>query len=157
MLKMAFYGAAQVTTGSMHYVEANGLKILLDCGLYQGHRKEAFERNRQMPIDPQTLDAVILSHAHVDHSGNLPTLTRRGFRGKIYATPATCDLCDILLRDSAFLQLRDLEIVNKKRAQQGQHLFEPLYELRDVDQVMKHFHPGPKPLCLHIRWVIRLI
>ncbi|MBO7655406.1 MAG: MBL fold metallo-hydrolase [Kiritimatiellae bacterium] len=141
MLKLTFYGAAQVTTGSMHYVEANGLKILLDCGLYQGHRKEAFEVNRQMPIDPQTIDAVILSHAHVDHSGNLPSLTRRGFHGKIYSTPATCDLCDILLRDSAFLQLRDLEIVNKKRAQQGQHLFEPLYEPEDVDQVMKCFRP----------------
>ena len=141
MLNITFYGAAQTTTGSMHLVEANGLRILLDCGLYQGHRKEAFERNRQMPVDPSTIDAVILSHAHIDHSGNLPTLARRGFRGKIYSTPATRDLCEIMLRDSAFLQMRDLEIVNRKREKQGKNLFEPLYEEEDVDTIMRLFQP----------------
>ncbi|MBQ9431376.1 MAG: MBL fold metallo-hydrolase [Kiritimatiellae bacterium] len=143
MLNVTFLGAAQTTTGSMHLVEANGLRILLDCGIYQGHRKEAFERNRKMPVDPKTIDAVILSHAHIDHSGNLPTLARHGFRGKIYCTPATRDLCDVMLRDSAFLQQRDLEVVNKKRAKQGKNLFEPLYEIRDVDAIMRHFEPEP--------------
>lgn len=141
MLNITFYGAAQTTTGSMHCVEANGLCILLDCGLYQGHRKEAFERNRRMPVDPRAIDAVILSHAHIDHSGNLPTLARNGFRGKIYCTPATRDLCEIMLRDSAYLQAKDLEIVNRKRAQQGKNLFEPLYEQPDVDAVMRRFTP----------------
>jgi len=142
-MKLTFFGAAQTTTGSMHLVEANGKKILLDCGLFQGNRKEAFEKNRQMPVDPSTLDAVILSHAHIDHSGNLPTLARNGFRGKIYSTPATRDLCDIMLRDSAYLQMRDLEIVNRKRAQQGKNLFEPLYEQPDVDRIMSCFEPEP--------------
>ncbi len=142
-MNLTFFGAAQTTTGSMHLVETNGKRILLDCGLYQGNRKEAFERNRTMPVDPAALDAVVLSHAHIDHSGNLPTLARHGFRGKIYCTPATRDLCDIMLRDSAYLQSRDLEIVNRKRAAQGKNLFEPLYELQDVDAIMSRFAPEP--------------
>jgi metallo-beta-lactamase family protein len=127
----------------MHLVEANGKRILLDCGLFQGNRKEAFEKNRQTPVDPATLDAVVLSHAHIDHSGNLPTLARHGFRGKVYSTPATRDLCDIMLRDSAYLQMRDLEIVNKKRAAQGKNRFEPLYEQQDVDKIMSRFETEP--------------
>ena len=140
-MQLTFFGAAQTTTGSMHLVEANGKRILLDCGLFQGHRKEAFERNRNMPVEAETIDAVILSHAHVDHSGNLPQLARRGFRGKVYCTPATRDLAEIMLRDSAFLQMRDLEIVNRKRAEQGKNLFEPLYAERDVDEILSLFEP----------------
>ncbi|MCL2104967.1 MAG: MBL fold metallo-hydrolase [Kiritimatiellaeota bacterium] len=142
-MKLEFHGAAQTTTGSMHLVEANGLRILLDCGLFQGKRKEAFELNRKMPVNPATLDAVLLSHAHIDHSGNLPSLTRNGFKGKIYCTPPTVDLCDVMLRDSAFLQMRDLHTVNKKRAAQGKRLFELLYGERDVDDVMRHMVPVP--------------
>jgi metallo-beta-lactamase family protein len=142
-MEITFYGAAQTTTGSMHLVEANGKKILLDCGLYQGHRKEAFEKNRHIPFDPKTLDAVILSHAHIDHSGNLPQLVRHGFRGRVYARPATVDLVDVMLRDSCFLQLRDLEYVNKKRRNQGKNLFEPLYEQEDVDRLMAMMRPVP--------------
>jgi len=142
-MKLEFHGAAQTTTGSMHLVEANGLRILLDCGLFQGKRKEAFEKNRKMPVDPATLHAVLLSHAHIDHSGNLPSLTRNGFNGKIYCTPPTVDLCDVMLRDSAFLQIRDLHAVNKRRAAQGKNLFELLYEERDVDDVMRHIVPNP--------------
>ncbi len=143
MLAITFHGAARTTTGSMHFIEANGLKILFDCGLYQGHRKEAFEINRNIPFDIPSLDYVILSHAHIDHSGNLPTLMRRGFRGKIITTYATMDLCDVMLRDSAFIQEQDLEYVNKKRAKQGKNLFEPLYEAHDVAAVMKHMQPEP--------------
>jgi len=142
-MNLTFYGAAQTTTGSMHLVEANGKRILLDCGLFQGSRKQAFEKNRNMPIDPATIDAVVLSHAHIDHSGNLPTLARHGFRGKVYCTPPTRDLCDAMLRDSAYLQQRDLKFVNEKRAAQGKNLFEPLYEMRDVDEIMNHFQPEP--------------
>ncbi|MDD4623154.1 MAG: MBL fold metallo-hydrolase, partial [Kiritimatiellae bacterium] len=143
MINLTFFGAAHTTTGSMHLVEANGKRILLDCGLFQGSRKESFEKNRRLPIDPASLDAVALSHAHIDHSGNLPTLARNGFKGKVYCTPATGELCDILLRDSAFLQMRDLEYVNKKRAKQGKNLFEPLYEQQDVDSILRRFQPEP--------------
>ena len=127
----------------MHLIEANGMRILLDCGLYQGSRKESFERNRQLGVDAATIDAVLLSHAHIDHCGNLPTLVRRGFRGKIYCTPATMELCEVLLRDSAFLQSRDLQFVNKKRAAQGKNLFEPLYEMDDVDAVLRQMVAEP--------------
>lgn len=140
-MKVTFFGAAQTTTGSLHLVEANGKRILLECGLYQGHRKEAFEKNRHLPVDPATIDAVILSHAHVDHSGNLPQLARKNFRGKVYCTPATRDLCEIMLRDSLYLQSRDLEIVNEKRKKQGKNLFEPLYEEEDVETIMRCFQP----------------
>lgn len=142
-MKLTFFGAARTVTGSMHLVEANGKKILLDCGLYQGHRKEAFEKNRQLPFNPRELDAVILSHAHIDHAGNLPQLVRHGFHGKVYAREATCDLANVMLRDSCFLQLRDLEYVNRKRQAQGKNLFEPLYEERDVDALMPLFTPEP--------------
>ena len=140
-MKITFHGAAQTTTGSMHLIEANGKRILLDCGLYQGHRKEAFEKNRNLPFDPATLDAVVLSHAHIDHSGNLPQLVRHGFNGKVYARPSTVDLCAFMLKDSCFLQNRDLEYVNKKRRAQGKHLFEPLYEESDVDALVSRMVP----------------
>ena len=140
-MKITFYGAAQTTTGSMHLVEANGKRILLDCGLYQGHRKEAFEKNRNLPVDPKTIDYVILSHAHIDHSGNLPQLVRQGFHGRVFARQSTTDLCDVMLRDSCFLQKRDLEYVNKRRRKEGKKLFEPLYEESDVDALMKLFVP----------------
>ena len=138
-MQIHFAGAAQTTTGSMHMLSANGTNVLLDCGLYQGRRKEAFERNRNLPFDAKSIDAVVLSHAHIDHSGNLPTLVHRGYRGPIYATPATIDLCDIMLRDSAYLQSRDVEYANKKRKRQGKNPFEPLYLLEDVEQTMTQF------------------
>jgi metallo-beta-lactamase family protein len=125
----------------MHLVEANGKRILLDCGLYQGRRKEAFEKNRNLPIDASSIDYVILSHAHIDHSGNLPQLVRQGFRGRVFARQATMELCGVLLRDSCFLQKRDLEYVNKKRRREGKKLFEPLYDERDVDMLMQLFSP----------------
>ena len=140
-MRLTFYGAAQTTTGSMHLVEANGKRILLDCGLYQGHRKEAFEKNRTLPIDPKTINYVILSHAHIDHSGNLPQLVRQGFRGRVFARQSTCELCDIMLRDSCFLQKRDLEYINKSRRREGKKLFEPLYDESDINALMQLFVP----------------
>lgn len=138
-MQITFLGAAMTTTGSMHLIEANGSRILLDCGLYQGRRKEAFERNRNLPIEPGSLDACVLSHAHIDHSGNMPTLVTKGYHGSIYATPATRDLCEIMLMDSAYLQERDVEYVNRKRKRKHKNLFEPLYRQEDIPGTLAQF------------------
>jgi metallo-beta-lactamase family protein len=114
-MKIKFWGAARTVTGSLHIVEAGGKRLFLDCGLFQGRRKEAAERNRNLPAQGTDVDAVILSHAHIDHSGNLPTLVKQGFAGRIYSTPATADLCDSMLRDSAYIQEKDCEFLNKRR------------------------------------------
>jgi metallo-beta-lactamase family protein len=139
-MKIKFIGAAQTVTGSMHLIEVNGFTFLLDCGLYQGKRKIAFELNRNFDqFDPAEIDFVILSHAHIDHSGNLPTLVKKGFKGNIYCTFATKDLATIMLRDSAHIQEMDVRYVNKKREKQGKNLFEPLYTQDDIPQTLKQF------------------
>ena len=138
-MKIEFWGAAKTVTGSMHLLKINGYNILLDCGMYQGRRKEAFERNLHFPFDPKKIDALILSHAHIDHSGNIPTLVRQGYRGPIWATPATRDLCAVMLRDSAFIQENDVKYVNKRRKKQGQAPFEPLYTEPDVIEALNLF------------------
>ena len=138
-MKLTFIGAARTVTGSMHRLESNGLRAIMDCGLYQGPRKEAFRRNREINVDAGELGAVLLSHAHIDHSGNLPTLVKRGFRGTIYATGATRDLCGVMLPDSGFLQERDVEYVNKRRRRMGKHPFEPLYTAAEAREVMPYF------------------
>ncbi len=138
-MKVQFWGAAQTVTGSMHLVHHNGKRILLDCGLFQGKRKEAFQRNRELPFDAKSIDVVILSHAHIDHTGNLPSLVRAGYRGPIYATSATRDLCAIMLLDSAKIQKSDIKYVNKQRVRDGQTPFEPLYLLPDAVQTLKQF------------------
>lgn len=136
MFEITFQGAAQTTTGSMHIIDINGLRIVLDCGLYQGHRKEAFEKNRKLAIDPTTVDCVLLSHAHIDHSGNLPSLVRAGYRGPIYTMEATRDLCLPMLHDCAYIHQHDVEIVNRRRQAEGKTLFEPLYTEFDVEQTL---------------------
>jgi metallo-beta-lactamase family protein len=138
-LKIQFFGAAQVVTGSQHLLTVNGKKILLDCGIYQGKRKEAFEINRNFSFNPSEIDVVVLSHAHIDHSGNIPNLVKNGFKGEIYATSATVDLCQIMLRDSAYLQERDVKFVNKKRIKQKKVPFEPLYTIEEAEEAAKHF------------------
>jgi metallo-beta-lactamase family protein len=140
MMKIRFHGAAQTVTGSQHLLEVNGSRILLDCGLFQGRRKESYERNLHHPFDPAKIDAVILSHAHIDHSGNLPHLVADGFSGPIYATKATADLADVMLRDSGHIQEADAMFVNKKRAKRGEPPIEPLYTIVDAEQVTGHFH-----------------
>ena len=139
-MKVEFWGAAQTVTGSMHLIHWRGKRLLLDCGLYQGRRKEAFQRNRDFPLDPSSIDAVILSHAHIDHSGNLPTLVQRGYRGPIYATDATRDLAVCLLIDAAKIQESDIKYVNKKRRKKNQSQFEPLYVHDDAIQTIRQFH-----------------
>jgi metallo-beta-lactamase family protein len=138
-LKIQFCGAAQTVTGSMHLLHINGKKILLDCGLYQGRRKEAYEINKNFLFNPADINVMLLSHAHIDHSGNIPNLVKNGFNGHIYATSATVDLCQVMLRDSAYLQERDVKFVNKKRLKQNKVPFEPLYTGEDVEKAMKNF------------------
>jgi len=142
-MNIQFIGAVQTVTGSMHILEVNGYRILLDCGLYQGKRKEAFELNRNFPFDPGSIDAMVLSHAHIDHSGNIPTLVKKGFKGKIFATSATVDLCEIMLLDSAHIQEKDVEFVNKKRLREGKNLFEPLYTQIEAGKAMESFAQVP--------------
>ncbi len=141
-MKLQFLGAARTVTGSMHLLEVNGRRLLLDCGLYQGRRKEAFEKNRKLLFDSKDIHSVVLSHAHIDHSGNLPRLTR-DFRGPIFCTAATRDLCEFMLRDSAHIQERDVEKVNRKRARQGKNLFEPLYTMGDAELCLEQFEGLP--------------
>jgi len=149
-MELQFLGAVGTTTGSMHLLTVAGRRILLECGLYQGRRKEAFERNRQIPLDCAAVDACVLSHAHIDHSGNLPSLLRRGYAGPIFATPPTRDLCEIMLADSAYLQVQDVAYVNRRRLRQGKNPFEPLYKPEDIPPVMAAFRTLPygRPLEL---------
>src|ERR1019366_1945870 len=113
-MKLTFWGAAGEVTGSLHQLDVDGKRYLLDCGLAQGRRKEADRKNRHLPVEAGSVAAVLLSHAHIDHSGNLPTLVKNGFSGPIYTTPATVDLCGAMLADSAFLQQKDAEFVNRR-------------------------------------------
>ena len=138
-MQLQFWGAARTVTGSMHLLTVNGYNVLLDCGLYQGHRKEAFERNRTLPFNPEKIDALILSHAHIDHTGNIPSLVRHGYDGPIWTTPATRDLCAIMLTDSAFIQENDVKYINKSRKKEGKNLFEPLYTQTDVIESLNMF------------------
>ncbi len=151
-MKLSFLGAAQTVTGSQHLIECNGARLLLDCGLYQGKRAEALHRNRHFPFDPRSIQAVLLSHAHIDHCGNLPTLIQQGFAGPIYATAATADLTDLMVRDSAHIQEADAAYVNKKRLARGEPPVEPLYTVQEAMVVADHlvsipydqpFEPAP--------------
>jgi metallo-beta-lactamase family protein len=138
-MQVHFLGATRTTTGSMYLLEINGRRLLLECGMYQGRRGESIERNRNFPFDPKTLDAVVLSHAHIDHCGNLPNLCRHGFDGNIYATFATRDLAAIMLADSARIQQADAEFVSKKRAKKDLPPVEPLYTEQDADKALRQF------------------
>ena len=138
-MKIQFCGAAQSVTGSQHLITINGKRVMLDCGMFQGKREESYKMNRHFIYEPSSLDAVILSHAHIDHAGNLPTLKVKGYEGNIYCTSATRDLCSIMLQDSAYIQEKDVEFVNKKRAKQGLPLFNPLYKIQDAIDVLKQF------------------
>jgi metallo-beta-lactamase family protein len=138
-MRITFHGAAQTVTGSQHLLEINGRTLLLECGLFQGRRQETYFRNRNFPFDPRKINAVILSHAHIDHSGNLPHLIKNGYEGPIYATHATADLADVMLRDSGHIQEADAEFVNKKQSRRGDGPIEPLYTEADAAHVAEHF------------------
>lgn len=138
-MQITFYGAAQTVTGSQHMIEVNGLRLLLDCGLYQGKRAEANERNRHLPFDASKVDVMVLSHAHTDHAGNIPNLVKSGFKGDIICTHATRDLCAVMLMDSGHIQERDVEFVNKKNKKRGQPLVDPIYTQADAAASLDSF------------------
>lgn len=138
-MKITFLGAARTVTGSQHLIEVGGLKMLLDCGLYQGKRAESQRINSSFAFDPAQIDVLILSHAHIDHSGNIPRLVRLGFKGDIICTPATRDLASLMLQDSAHIQEQDLAYLNKKRAQEGLAPLEPLYTQEDALKSLSYF------------------
>jgi metallo-beta-lactamase family protein len=145
-MKVTFWGAAGTVTGSMHIVESGGRRYALDCGLFQGRRKEADAKNRNLPVAGSSIDAVVLSHAHIDHSGNLPTLVKNGFTGPIYSTPATIDLCNWMLRDTAHIQEKDAEFVNKRHEHRKAAGLEdghavPLYTTEDAERTLPLFQP----------------
>ncbi len=138
-MEVEFHGAARTVTGSQHLLMVNGRKILLDCGLYQGPRQESYERNQHLPFNAAEVDVMVLSHAHIDHSGNIPNLVKSGFTGDIVCTYATRDLCAIMLRDSAKIQQYDIEYVNKKRRKAGDPPIEPIYDMADAVESLKSF------------------
>ncbi|MBS1772016.1 MAG: MBL fold metallo-hydrolase [Bacteroidetes bacterium] len=140
-MKIAFHGAARTVTGSKHIVHlSNGKQILLDCGMFQGLGKETFELNAQFGFNPQELSYVIISHAHIDHIGLLPKLVKEGYKGKIFCTPATADLMEVMLLDSARIQEADVRFSNKQRKRQGRELIEPLYTEEDAKLVKPLLH-----------------
>ncbi|HOK78531.1 MAG TPA: MBL fold metallo-hydrolase, partial [Verrucomicrobiota bacterium] len=138
-MRVHFFGATGTTTGSLFLFEVNGSKFLLECGLFQGRRGESIERNRNFPFNPGEIEAVVISHAHIDHCGNLPNLCKQGFDGNIYCTFASRDLASILLEDSAHIQAADAQFVSKKRAKKGLPPVEPLYSVQDADKALQQF------------------
>lgn len=138
-MKLTFHGATRTVTGSQHLLEVNGTRILLECGLFQGKRQKTFEINRRLPFKAADVDVMILSHAHIDHSGNIPSLVKSGFRGDILCTFATRDLCATMLRDSAHIQKQDADYVNKRRSRAGEPPIEPIYDLQDAIEALKSF------------------
>jgi metallo-beta-lactamase family protein len=138
-MKLSFHGAARSVTGSRHMVELPGCKLLLDCGLFQGRREEALLQNRDLGFDPHSINAVLLSHAHIDHSGALPMLQKYGFSGKVHLTRATADLTELMLEDSAHVQVSDCSYVNKKEQRRGRSCVRPFYNIDDVRKVVRRF------------------
>ncbi len=142
-MRITFHGAARTVTGSRHLLEINGRRILLECGLYQGRRKDTYDRNRSCGFDPRSIDAVLLSHAHIDHSGNLPLLVKNGYEGPVFATAATAHLANIMLLDAGHIQEYDVKYLNKKRRRKGLEPVEPLYTVEDAARVAEHFISMP--------------
>jgi len=144
-MKIEFYGATKEVTGSKFILEADGAHVLFECGLFQGKRKEAEKKNREFPFNPEEIDFMILSHAHIDHSGNIPNLVKRGFKSDIFTTSATVDLLKYMLLDSAYIHEKDAEYVNKKKKKKGEEPIKPLYTVEDAEKSLVHF----KPLSYH--------
>ena len=137
MIKLSFHGAARTVTGSRHLLDINGYRLLLDCGFFQGRRADTYQRNLHFSFDPRSVDSVIISHAHMDHLGNLPNLVKQGFEGDVNCTSATLDLANIMLTDSANIQENDIQYVNKVRRRHNQPPVEPLYDTTDVPPTLR--------------------
>ncbi len=149
---LEFYGAADEVTGSLHRLHVDGHDILLDCGLFQGHRAEANRLNRELPDWAAKAQSLVLSHAHLDHSGNTPSLVKAGFDGNIYCTPCTRDLCSVMLRDAALIQEQDARYINRRNARLGDdERVAPIYTLDDAQQAVARMISIPlhRPLKLH--------
>ncbi len=140
-MKLTFFGAERTTTGSKYLLEVNGHQVLLECGMFQGRRAKTIEYNTKLPFDPSRVDAMLLSHAHIDHSGIIPVLCRDGFHGLIFSTDATADLCNIMLLDTAHIQEQDAVFLNKRNAKKGLPLVEPLYTQADAQASLRQFQP----------------
>lgn len=151
-MEIQFVGAAQTVTGSMHLVRTRHATVLLDCGMFQGPRRESFERNRHLPLPVREISAVVLSHAHIDHSGAMPLLVKNGYSRPIFATPATRDLCAVMLRDAAAIQASDARYLNRRSEREGLDAepVEPLYEDDDVVEALTHFVSVPYRTTLPI-------
>ena len=143
-MKIQFLGAVRTVTGSRHLIiTEKNTNFLLDCGMFQGRSKDTDQLNRHLGLNPLALDFMILSHAHIDHSGNIPSLVKQGFSGPIYCTPATLDLCRIMLLDSAHIQESDIKHVNKRRLHRGESLLQPLYTIQNVEEALEQFVAVP--------------
>lgn len=142
-MRVRFLGGVDTVTGSLHAVETDGVRVLRDCGLFQGRRAESRERNRRLPPEAFEAHALVLSHAHIDHCGNVPTLVKNGFRGPVFATRATIPLCDIMLHDAAHLQEQDAAYLNQKTNRQGLEPIEPLYTVRQAEEALVLFQGVP--------------
>ncbi|MBN2882521.1 MAG: MBL fold metallo-hydrolase, partial [Clostridia bacterium] len=138
-MKLIFYGAAKGVTGSNHYLETGNTKLLVDCGMFQGGSSEKKMNYEALPYNPAEIDYVILTHAHIDHSGRIPLLYKQGYKGTVICTKPTADLCEIMLPDSAHIQEMDAEYKNRKRQRSGETLLKPLYDAEDVSNSLKHF------------------
>jgi metallo-beta-lactamase family protein len=141
LARLTFQGAAGEVTGSCYLLETHGARVLIDCGLIQGRRQDEARNARRFPFDPRGLDAVLLTHAHIDHSGRLPKLVKDGFRGPIHATSATCELLGILLPDSAHIQVQDARRLSRRRLREGRTAIEPLYTTEDAERALEHRAP----------------
>jgi len=137
LINLSFHGAARTVTGSRHLLDINGYRLLLDCGLFQGRRSETYQRNLNFSFDPRSVDSVIISHAHMDHLGDLPNLVKQGFTGDVNCTSATLDLANIMLTDSANIQEGDIQYVNKVRRRHNEPPVEPLYDSTDIPPTLK--------------------
>lgn len=150
-MKITSYGGAMEVTGSKHLIDLNGERVLLECGMFQGRREEANRKNRKLGFDPEKIHALALSHAHIDHSGLLPLMAKQGYRGAVYATAATRDLCSIMLMDSAHIQQRDAEWLTKKQ----RTFVPPLYAPEDVQEIVRRFvgvpYEVPMPLTPNVQ------
>lgn len=143
-MKITFHGATQTVTGSKHLITLdNGKNILLDCGMFQGMGKETFELNSDFGFNPKDINYLVLSHAHIDHTGLIPKLVKDGFNGRIISSKATLDLTDVLLKDSAYIQANDTKFINKKRLAQGRPFVEPLYTINDAEASSRFFESVP--------------
>src|SRR5688572_15871756 len=138
-MRIQFCGANRTVTGSSHLLEINGLRILLDMGMYQGRRDEARRINQYLPDGAANVDAIVLSHGHLDHCGKLPVAIRAGFEGPIYATPASAEVARVVLEDSAEIQVEDAQYLNQRAREPGAPPVEPLYTPEDVSQVLRRF------------------